>query len=619
MGPIRRFEAMRLKSARRRGSAMHRTVSAAQSMCTLVSVPTVEEPCVMGSLGTMTTAALGPRYRNETLVSVQGADVDVVIVGGGITGVGCALDAASRGLSVVLIEQRDLSSGTSSRSSKLFHGGLRYLEQFEFGLVREALHERELIRQHLAPHLVWPIPFVYPLRHRIWERAYVGAGVTLYDGLAKLGGSTLPHQLHLSRRELIRRFPGIRKEAFVGGIRYFDAGTDDARYTIAVARTAANLGARILTSARVTRFLREGGTVVGVGATCLETGAEFEVSAKVVVNATGVWTDETESLAGDLRTDVTASKGIHIVVPRSVIASQVGFITKTPTSVLFLIPFGDFWIIGTTDTPWALGLAHPAASRTDIDYVLGQANLVVERTITHEDIVGVYAGLRPLVTGDAESTAKLSREHSITLPAPGLVTIAGGKYTTYRVMAQDTIDRAFEAIDLDIPATRTEEVRLVGAEGYRSLKSSAADVAERYGVEVDEVHRLLSRYGSETTDVLDLAASDPRLAERIPSGRYLGAEVKFAVEREAALHLDDVLTRRTRLSIECRDRGVAGAPFVASIMSDLLDWDDATVARELEHYEARVNAERESQMMPDDLTADAARLGAPDIRTLGKV
>lgn len=571
----------------------------------------------VGSLDAMTTAALGPRYRSQTLSWVQGADVDVIVIGGGITGVGCALDAASRGLSVVLIEQRDLSSGTSSRSSKLFHGGLRYLEQFEFGLVREALHERELIRQHLAPHLVWPVPFVYPLRHRVWERAYVGAGVTLYDGLAKLGGSTLPHQLHLSRRELIRRFPGIRREAFVGGIRYFDAGTDDARYTVAVARTAAALGARILTSTRVTGFLREGGTVVGVGATCLETGTTFEVSAKVVVNATGVWTDDTESLVGDLRTDVTASKGIHIVVPRSVIASEVGFITKTPTSVLFLIPFGDFWIIGTTDTPWTLGLAHPAASRTDIDYVLDQANRIVERPITHDDIVGVYAGLRPLVTGNAESTAKLSREHSITVPAPGLVTIAGGKYTTYRVMAQDTIDRAFEAIGVSIPATRSADVRLVGADGYRELKSSAASMADRYGIEVADVHRLLSRYGSETTDVLELAASEPLLAERIPSGRYLGAEVRFAVEREAALHLDDVLTRRTRLSIECRDRGVDGAPFVASIMADILGWDDATVARELEHYGARVAAEKESQMMPDDLTADAARLGAPDIRTLG--
>jgi glycerol-3-phosphate dehydrogenase len=565
----------------------------------------------------MKTSTLGPAYRTRTLAALSGSSVDVVVIGGGITGVGCALDAASRGLEVALIEQRDLASGTSSRSSKLFHGGLRYLEQFEFGLVREALHERELIRQHLAPHLVWPIPFVYPLRHRIWERAYVGAGVTLYDGLAKLGGSTLPHQWHLGRRDLVRVFPGIKRSEFVGGIRYYDAGTDDARYTVAVARTAAAMGARILTSTRVTGFTRRNGRVTGVTATCLETGAEIEVSGRVVVNATGVWTDRVESMVGETHTDVTASKGIHIVVPRSAIDSVVGFITKTPTSVLFLIPHDDFWIIGTTDTPWELDLAHPAASRRDIDYVLDQANRVVERPLTHGDIVGVFAGLRPLVTGDARSTAKLSREHSITEPAPGLISIAGGKYTTYRVMSEDTIDRAFESIDVPIPASSTHEIPLVGAAGYHELRSRAAEIAATYGVTKEAVVRLLRRYGDEATTILRMAAEDPGLAQRVPSGRYLGAEVRFAVEHEAALHLDDVLTRRTRLSIECEDRGLDGAPYVAGIMADVLGWDDETVARELRHYEARVEAERESQRMPDDHTADAARLGAPDIRTMG--
>lgn len=561
--------------------------------------------------------SLGPTYRRETLDALDGGDFDVIVVGGGITGVGCALDAASRGLSVALIEQRDLASGTSSRSSKLFHGGLRYLEQLEFGLVREALHERELVRQHLAPHLVWPVPFVYPLRHRVWERAYVGAGITLYDAMAKIGGSTLPHQWHLSRRDLVRVFPSIRTDEFVGGIRYYDAGTDDARYTVAVARTAAALGARILTSTRVTQFTMSEGRVTGVRATCLETGRQVEVSARVVVNATGVWTDRTERLVGDEHVDVTASKGIHIVVPRSRIDSRVGFITKTPTSVLFLIPKGDFWHIGTTDTPWTLGLAHPAASRADIDYVLGQANKVIQPPLDHVDIVGVYAGLRPLVRGDAASTAKLSREHHISSPAPGLTTIAGGKYTTYRVMAEDTIDRAFEAIGMSIPPTISDETPLIGADGYEHLRRRRADLAATHGVTGSEVDRLLRRYGSETPTVLDLAERDPRLALEVPSGRYLGAEVRFAVEHEGALHLDDVLTRRTRLSVECSDRGVDAAPFAASIMASVLDWDDVTVARELSHYEARVAAELESQQMDDDATADAARMGAPDMRTLG--
>jgi glycerol-3-phosphate dehydrogenase len=563
------------------------------------------------------TTSLSPQYRQETLDALDGGSFDVIVIGGGITGVGCALDAASRGLSVALIEQRDLASGTSSRSSKLIHGGLRYLEQFHFQLVREALHERALLRQSIAPHLVWPVPFIYPLEHRVWERAYVGAGVTLYDGLAKLGQSKLPRQWHLSHEELVRVFPGIKKDAFIGGIRYYDAGMDDARYVVAVARTAAHEGARILTSARVTGFLRDGDNIAGVTATCLESGREFSTTAKVVINATGVWTDSVELLAGDEGTEVTASKGIHIVVPKERIDSSVGFITKTKTSVLFLIPFDDFWIIGTTDTPWELDLDHPAASKRDIDYVLEQVNRVVEDPLTHDDIVGVFAGLRPLVTGNAESTAKLSREHSITEPEPGLVTIAGGKFTTYRVMAEDTVDRACEAVGIGVPPTRTHQIPLVGAVGYHALRKDKDGLASRYGLTTKQIDRLLRRYGSETIDVLDMTIEHPELKEQVPSGRYLEAEIRFAVEHEAALHLDDVLTRRTRLSIESLDRGVDAAPVVAGIMADVLGWDDVTIKRELEHYEARVAAERESQKMPDDLTADAARHGAPDVRTLG--
>jgi glycerol-3-phosphate dehydrogenase len=566
----------------------------------------------------MATTTLGPEYRAETLAALDGGAFDVVIIGGGITGVGCALDAATRGLSVALIEQRDFASGTSSRSSKLLHGGLRYLEQFDFRLVTEALHERELLRQHLAPHLVWAVPFIYPLTHRVWERFYVGAGITLYDGLAKLGKSTMPRQWHLSRKELQRVFPGIKREKYVGGIRYYDAGMDDARFTVAVARTAASHGARLLTSARVSGFLRDGNRVKGVQATCMETGRNIEVSAKVVVNATGVWTDIVEAFVGDTHTDVTASKGIHILVPKDLIDSSAGFITKTPTSVLFLIPHDDFWIIGTTDTPWTLHLAHPAASERDIDYVLEQVNEIVEHPLTREDVVGVYAGLRPLVTGDAQSTAKLSREHSIVEPAPGLVSIAGGKFTTYRIMAQDTIDRAFESISAPIPASVTDEVKIVGAQGYGQQWADREHTAELHGLSLSEIERLLRRYGSETATILEMIAEDPHLARRVPSGAYTAAEVRFAVAQEAALHLDDVLTRRTRLSIESRDRGVEGARFVADIMAEILAWDRATIERELDHYRARVEAERESQRMHDDRTADAARMGAEDIRRLGK-
>jgi glycerol-3-phosphate dehydrogenase len=562
---------------------------------------------------------LGPIYRARTLQELDGGSFDVVVIGGGITGVGCALDAASRGLTVALIEQRDLGSGTSSRSSKLIHGGLRYLEQLDFKLVREALRERGLLRQSIAPHLVWPVPFIYPIKHRIWERAYMAAGIALYDVLAKLGHSTLPHQWHLGRKDLKRVFPGIKTDVFVGAIRYYDAGTDDARLVVAVARSAAKYGAKILSSARVTGFGRNNaGRVTSVEVTCLETGQELTIGASVVINATGVWTDSTEMLVGDVETEVTASKGIHVVVPRSAIDSTVGFISKTKTSVLFLIPHDEFWVIGTTDTPWQLDLAHPAASKRDIAYVLEQVNKVVERQLTPDDVVGVFAGLRPLVTGNAESTAKLSREHSITEPVPGLITIAGGKLTTYRVMAEDTVDNASESAGIDVPETRTSQIALVGATGYSSMNRNRSELASRYEVSEAEIKRLLNRYGNETLTILDLAASNPELGKRLPSGKYLGAEVQFAVTNEGALHLDDVLTRRTRLSIESEDRGTEAAPVVAAIMAPLLGWDDVTIAREIDHYNKRVEAERESQRMPTDRTADATRLGASDVRTLGE-
>jgi glycerol-3-phosphate dehydrogenase len=529
---------------------------------------------------------------------------DVVVIGGGVTGCGAALDAASRGLSVALIEQRDLASGTSSRSSKLIHGGLRYLERFDFALVREALRERSRLLGELAPHLVWPVPFVYPLRHRVWERAYVGAGVTMYDAMAMAGGDNpLPRHRHLSRRGLLRTFPALERQRFVGGIRYFDAGTDDARFVVAVARTAAGLGAAIATSTRATGFATEGKRVSGVEARDMESGSSLTVRGRVVINATGVWTDDVERLAGERRPLVTASKGIHLVVPKDRIGADAGLITKTAESVLFVIPFHGHWLIGTTDTPWVLGKAHPAASQADIDYLLGQVNAVLSAPLDRRDVTGVFAGLRPLVTGDATSTAKLSREHSITRPAPGVVSIAGGKYTTYRVMAQDVVDEATSDFATPPPPTRTAEMPLHGAAAWETAGSG------------DHGEHLRRRHGSDAARIEALIAEHPDLGRRlVPDAPYLRAEVVWAVQQEAALHLDDVLTRRTRISIEVPDRGIAAAEVSADLMAPLLGWDDATVARELHHYRARVEAELESQEMPDDRTADAARMGAPDVR-----
>ncbi len=559
---------------------------------------------------------LGPEQRRRALDRLADEPFDVVIVGGGITGAGCALDAASRGLRVALLEQRDLASGTSSRSSKLIHGGLRYLEQLDLHLVREALHERGLLLR-LAPHLVHPVPFVYPFRHRVWERAYVGAGVLLYDTLAAFGGNPLPRHRHLGRRGLLEEFAALAADRFAGGVRYFDAGTDDARFTLAVARTAASLGATIATSVRVTGFVRpEGRRIGGVAATDLESGRNLTVRSRVVISAAGVWTDAVERLAGDPRQDVTASKGIHLVVPRDRIPARSGLITRTEKSVLFVIPFGAYWLIGTTDTPWDLGLAHPAASRSDITYLLDHVNALLADPLTEEDVVGVYAGLRPLVRGDAASTVKLSREHVVARHAPGLVTIAGGKFTTYRVMAADAVDEAADDLAGRTPRSATATIPLLGAAGYGSRVAHTDRIAAESGLPTAQVRRLLDRYGDRIDDLLATIGEDPALAEPLPGGAgELGVEIRYAASHEGALHLDDVLTRRTRISIEVPDRGLAAAEPAAAIMAKVLGWDPATVARELEHYRARVAAERESNAMPDDRTADAARMGAPDVRT----
>lgn len=561
---------------------------------------------------------LGPEQRAAALDRLDDEHFDVVIVGGGVTGMGAALDAATRGLRVAVIEQRDIASGTSSRSSKLIHGGLRYLEQFDVGLVREALRERGLLMSKLAPHLVYPVPIIYPFRHRAWERFYVGSGVMMYDLLASTGSNPMPWHRHLSRTAMLELFPGLDPERFTGGLRYFDAGTDDARFTMFVARTAAAHGAAIAPSTRVVGFDREGHRVVGVRAACLETGRELSVRTRVVINASGVWTDDVEALVGDRDRGVTASKGIHLVVPKDRIESTTGLITKTKESVLFIIPFDSYWLIGTTDTKWRLGLAHPAASRFDIEYLLDQVNEVLAEPLSADDVVGVYAGLRPLVTGDAESTAKLSREHVITHPAPGFVTIAGGKFTTYRVMAEDVVNEACLEMAGRAPASVTDSVPLVGAAGYDALWAGRERVARDSGLSIATVERLLGRYGGAIEDLIALIEERPELGKPLEGAPgYLAVEALYAATHEGALHLDDVLTRRTKISIEVPDRGLDASLPVARLMAEVHDWDEATVERELNHYRARVAAERESQTQPDDHTADATRMGAADVRTRG--
>ncbi|HET9648101.1 MAG TPA: glycerol-3-phosphate dehydrogenase/oxidase, partial [Microlunatus sp.] len=482
--------------------------------------------------------------------------------------------------------------------------------------------ERKLALERLCPHLAKPVRFLYPLRRPAFDRAYAGLGIGVYDVMGA-GRGVPSHLRHLSRKKTLELFPSADRDALYGSIAFYEGQVDDARHTMMLARTAADFGAAVASSARVTGFLRDQDRVTGVQVRDLETGRELDVRADVVINACGVWIDELQAMIGGRGAfRVRASKGIHLVVPRNRINSSTGLITRTEKSLLFIIPWGSttagtggYWVIGTTDTDWKLDLAHPAASEADIDYVLEHANVLLSDKLTREDVVGVYAGLRPLLAGESDSTSKLSREHAVASPVRGLVVVAGGKYTTYRVMAADAVDAAVHGLNRTVPPSCTEDVPLLGAEGYHGLYNSRTHLAESLGISTGHAERLLGRYGSLIAELGAMIADRPELAEPLDSAPgYLKVEALYAATHEGALHLDDILARRTRISIETWDRGVAAAAEVAELVAPALGWDAETIAREVEHYRARVEAERESQHQPDDLSADAARLGAPDVR-----
>ncbi|MGX1809534.1 glycerol-3-phosphate dehydrogenase [Nocardia sp. NPDC055321] len=556
------------------------------------------------------SAQLDPAYRARAIDALGDTEIDVLVIGGGVTGAGAALDAAARGLSVTLVEARDFAAGTSSRSSKLIHGGLRYLEQLDFALVREALKERGLLLSKLAPHLVRPVSFLFPLQHRVWERAYIGAGVALYDTLG--GARSVPMHKHLTRTGALELAPALKDDAMTGAIRYYDAQVDDARHTMTLARTAAEHGATVLTRTRVTGLLRDGERIVGARVTDLETGAAHTIRARTVISATGVWTDDMIQMTGvEFPFHVRMSKGVHIMVPRERLNMDTGLIMRTEKSVLFVIPWAEHWIIGTTDTEWSLDKNHPTASAADVQYILDHINSLLREPLTRADIVGTYAGLRPLMTGASKETSKLSREHAVAEPAPGLFVIAGGKYTTYRVMASDVVDAAAARLGGDVPASSTENVPVLGAVGYREMLDDASGVAARTGLPVETVHHLLGRYGSLSGGIFELIAADPALAQPIPGADdYIGAEAVYAVTHEGALHLDDILTRRTRISIEVPDRGLKAAPEIATLIAPHLDWDGERANTEINRYYDRVHAELAANEAIDDEAANAARLVA---------
>jgi len=543
--------------------------------------------------------ALDARDRGATLSRLAAERFDVLVIGGGITGAGAALDAASRGLRVALVEARDLASGTSSRSSKLIHGGLRYLEQFDFKLVYEALRERDLLVSKLAPHLVKPVSFMYPLYKKVVERPYVGAGLALYDAMEGTR-RPVPHHRHLSARGALRRAPALAPDRLAGAMLYYDAQVDDARHTLTVARTAAAHSAVVATRVSVVGLLRdtEGTRVTGARVRDEETGREFPVRAEAVVVCAGVWTDLVHELAG-IRAGyrVRMSKGVHVVVPRAAVDADTGMILRTDKSVLFFIPWGQHWIVGTTDTDFTGDRAEPAPAEEDVQYILAAANRVLARPLTRADVVAVYAGLRPLVDprqgNGGKPTTKLSREHVVDAPLPGLTSIAGGKFTTYRLMARDVVDAAVADFGRDVPGSVTDQVPLLGADGLAAVQPAASRLAEDYGVSRATVEHLLGRYGTLAAEVLKLTRDDAGLARPLAEGHpYLRAEVAYAVTHENALHVEDVLMRRTRLFIESADAGVSVAAEVAAIMGRLLGWSRRRRAAETRRYLALVQAEQ---------------------------
>jgi len=573
-----------------------------------------------------TNGVLDARERGAMLGRLATERFDVLVIGGGITGAGAALDAASRGLRVALVEARDLASGTSSRSSKLVHGGLRYLEQRDFKLVYEALRERDLLVSKLAPHLVRPISFLYPLYKKVVERPYVGAGLALYDALEGTR-RPVPHHRHLTVRGALKLAPALSPARLAGAMLYYDAQVDDARHTLTVARTAVAHSAVVATRVSAVELLRgpDGIRVTGARVRDEETGRLLDVSAEAVVVCAGVWTDLVYELAG-VRAGyrVRMSKGVHIVVPREAVRADTGMIVRTEKSVLFFIPWGERWIVGTTDTDFSGDRAEPAATEEDVEYILAAANRVLAQPLRRSDVIAVYAGLRPLVTAEQSNgskgskgskgsrpTTKLSREHVVDVPVPGLASIAGGKLTTYRLMARDVVDAAVADFGREIPASVTDQVPLLGADGLAAVRAGAGRLAEDYQVSRAAVEHLLDRYGTLAGEVLDLIRADPGLAQPLGEGHpYLRAEVAYAVTHEDALHVEDVLVRRMRLFIESADSGTGMAAEVSTIMGRLLGWNRRKRAAEARRYLELVAAEQTMPVIGAPAAPDAVLVSA---------
>jgi len=541
--------------------------------------------------------------RRADVVRLADESWDLVIVGGGIVGVGALLDAASRGLRVALVEQEDVASGTSSRSSRLIHGGLRYLEQFHLPLVREALAERRRLLQ-LAPHLVSLEPLLFPIYGIPYlSKAFYDAGLTLYDllGARHDGG----WHRRLSADETMAIAPSLRREGLRGGLLYHDGMEDDARFTLAVLRTAlaTDAGPIAVTRVRARGLLTDprSGVLFGLQARDELTGTDLEVRTRAVIDATGVWAADPGHPFASPAMRILPSRGAHLVVPRERIPSSAGITIRVPGKIVFLVPWPDHWLIGTTDAPFEGPSSRPAAAGWEVDKLLDTVNATMDVDLTRGDVTGTFAGLRPLIAPSGGSTVKASRKHRVTAERNGVVRIGGGKYTTYRVMARDVMDAALGPVEAKARPSGTAERRLVGAAERPALDRLSAEIATVPAVAAahpEAASRLVARHGTQAPAVVALGGELDLLRPLVPGRPFLEVEVAWAVRHELALTVDDVLSRRLRLSPELPDRGAAAAPRVAAIMASDLGWGDSRQAQEADTYLA--NARREFAVAPPD-------------------
>jgi len=543
--------------------------------------------------------------RPEALRRLTDEPFDVLVVGGGITGAGCALDAASRGLRTALVERQDFASGTSSKSSKLVHGGIRYLQQREFGLVYEGLAERQLALRN-APHLVRVLPFLIPilskdgLIDRRVARA-LGAAMWMYD----LTGGLRIHKAHqrVSKDQALTLMPTLREDNVASAYLYYDAQTDDARLTLCLARTAAAHGAAVANAVRVVA-LTKGSDGKVTGARVAADDREFEIRARTIVNATGVWSDGVRALdEGTHPASIRPAKGIHIAVPWSKVRNEIAAIVPVPKDrrSVFVVPWGDFTYVGTTDTDYDGPIDDPQCTPADVEYLLTALNRAITDPVSTADVTGTWAGLRPLLASASnERTADLSRRHGVRVSTSGVVTVTGGKLTTYRRMASDTIDQVGRLLGRRIRA-RTKHLLLLGADGFQAPPATA---------EAASLHEhLAGRYGTEAEDVLALIREDPTWREPlVPGLPYVRAEAIYAARHEMAGSLDDVLSRRTRSRLLARDASRAAADDVARLIAPELGWDAARTRHEVEGFRLACDHERASAQLPE--SALDASLGA---------